>query len=140
MSADYKRRSFIMATWKEIRAHVLGKYEKEFDNGDHISIVKDVGEGRTQLVTIRKAEGNKGELWVSVATPVGIVNTSNIDAVLDYIDDNVCGGLTKKGKRHFVRHATLVNDLSPEEFDRPLEVIAELADNLEQKFVGGDEQ
>jgi hypothetical protein len=56
------------------------------------------------------------------------------------LNNKVCGGLVKIGEKHFVHHCMTFNNLSKEEFNLPLLFITAATDELEQEFIGGDDQ
>jgi hypothetical protein len=55
------------------------------------------------------------------------------------LGDNCYGGLIKEEKRHYIRYSLLLETSSEESLLRPIYAIAELADEIEEKYTGGDQ-
>ncbi len=127
-----------MASWVDVKGFIRNNYKLQDDEGDCFKIVFNLGSSRSQVVFIQKIKTRAGDIWIQISSPVGIIEQENIDDALEYLNENICGGMVKIGHRHFVRHCLPIEDLSSDEFDVPLRVVTMAADELEQKFVGGD--
>ena len=128
-----------MANWNGVRDFIKGKYTVAKDDGDYLAMVFNTTDGRDQLVSVKKIQTGQGEVWVQISSPVGYIPIKYMDDALELLDNKMCGGLVKIGDKHFVRHCMPVADLSTEELDDPLHIVINVADELEKKFVGGDE-
>jgi hypothetical protein len=129
-----------MATWKEVKDFIRGKYTLQTDDGDFFTFVYNEGNNRTQLVMITKKTSNSGEIWAEMLSPIGVIERDELNDAMEDLKVFMCGGLIKTGERHYVRHCASIDDMSASELVRPLEIISSAADELEQKYVGGDKQ
>ena len=129
-----------MVTWEEVKDFIRSNYKLQSDEGDFFSLVFELDNDRSQLVIIRKDQTPNGDIWIQMASPVGIIEQDKLNDALEMLDGMICGGLIKSGEKYFVRHCMPIGDISPEEFATPLYFISGIADDLEQRFIGGDEQ
>jgi hypothetical protein len=129
-----------MASWEQVKNFIRGNYKVQNDEGDLFRMVFDLGNDRTQLVFVQKIINKNNSIWVQISSPVGIIKQEKINKALEMLNDKPCGGLVKIGDKHFIRHCMPIDDMSLDEFSVPLNFITNAADELEQKFVGGDEQ
>jgi hypothetical protein len=127
-----------MATWEQLKTFVKSNYKMQKEEADYFNMVFDLGDNRSQLVNVTKAQTKQGDVWVQIYSPVGVIRQDKLNNALEDIDSVVCGGLVKVGDKHFVRHGMLIEDMSAEEFNVPLLLITAVADSLEEKYVGGD--
>jgi hypothetical protein len=51
----------------------------------------------------------------------------------------MCGGLVKQGDIHFIRANLPIDELSAQTFCMVMSSLLNIADALEQKYVGGDD-
>jgi len=128
-----------MATWEQVKEFVNKNFKIQKDGGDSFNIVFDLGDNRSQLVNVSKAQTKNGDVWVQIYSPVGTIRQDKLNNALEDVDSAICGGLVKLGDKHFVRHCMLIEDMSADEFSVPLLLITAIADSLEEKYVGGDQ-
>jgi len=128
-----------MATWGQVKDFVRSLYPLQKEEEDFFNLVFDLGNNRTQLVNVFKSQSKKGDIWIQICSPVGIIKQDKINNALEDVSEAVCGGLIKINEKHFVRHCMPIDDLSKEEFILPLVYVTSMADDLEEKYVGGDE-
>jgi len=57
---------------------------------------------------------------------------------LEWLLTQPCGGLIKIADNYAVRYCIPIADLSNEEIIGPINILASVADTLEEKLVGGD--
>ena len=129
-------------SWDDVRDFLLSNHSDNIqdDNGDSISLVKFWTDGRSQFVRVESIESQAGTPWIRIQSPVGILPEQILPRVCETLSDKVCGGLIKWGDRYWVRHAMPVGDTSHDELIFPIDVVAGVADTLEDTFVGGDAQ
>ncbi|MCL1991737.1 MAG: hypothetical protein FWG66_02180 [Spirochaetes bacterium] len=94
---------------------------------------------RSQLVFIEKVKSKGRDMWVEIASPIGLIEDDEINDALEMLHDKTCGGLVKVGDRHFVRANVPIDHLPPEQFVTILDVIVGVADEMEMRFVGSDD-
>ncbi|GBU26766.1 hypothetical protein R84B8_00278 [Treponema sp. R8-4-B8] len=129
-----------MASWDQVKNFIRSNYKVQNDEGDFFKMVFDLSNDRTQMVFVQKVQTKQNGIWIQISSPVGIIGQEKMNKALETLNDKVCGGLVKIGDKHFVRHCMPIDDMSLDEFAVPLTFITSSADDLEKKFVGGDEQ
>jgi len=127
-----------MATWKEVKDFLRGSYSVKKEEDNYVQFLQEFSDGRSQLVFVF-SKSYKDTAWIEIASPIGILKTNDLNAALDMMDKATCGGLTKIGDLHSVRHCMPIADLSNEELVHPILLVAGAADTLEEKFIGSDD-
>ena len=127
-----------MATWNDVKGFLKsGINAQEVNNGNGVSAEIKYSDGRSQVVSVFKAE-YKGAEWIDIVSGVGALSAEGLNVALEALFHATCGGLIKVGDNHAVRHCIPIADLSNEEIIGPLTIVAETADLIEEKLVGGD--
>ena len=130
-----------MATWKQIRDYIQSNYKYDYDEElDMFKLIFDMGDGRTQAVFLERDQ-NQGcdTSYVEISSPVGMVSKNDIFDLLEDLEGKVCGGAVKSGKNIFIRDRMLLESVDAVWIDNSLKLIAGIADEMEDKYVGGDE-
>jgi hypothetical protein len=99
----------------------------------------EVNENRTQVVFITKLKSQSNDVWVQIASPIGLIEDDEVNDALEMLSDKTCGGMVKIGDGHFIRHSMKIDDLSSDEFRAVMEIVLSIADEMEERFIGGDE-
>jgi len=128
-----------MATWEQVKEFVKNNFKMQKEEANYFNMVFNVSDTRSQLVNVVKAQTKNGDVWVQIYSPVGVIKQDKINNALEDIEDAICGGLVKVGDKHCIRHCMPIADMSADEFAVPLILITALADVLEEKYVGGDD-
>jgi hypothetical protein len=130
-------KEFFMANWNEVKSFLKsGLNAQETDSGN-LTMTISYADKRSQLVIVQRGEF-KGAEWIDIISGVGALSAGNINVALEVLANATCGGLVKFGDTHAVRHCIPIADVSNDELIVPLRVVAEVADLLEEKLVGGD--
>jgi hypothetical protein len=129
-----------MATWNELIGYVRTKYSVADEKADMVKLIFQVGDGRTQVVLLwfQTLDGGH-EQWVQIESPFGEINKVNLGAAIEAAGQTVCGGLASFGPLVTFRHSVPLENLDINEFERPLALVTSTADQLEQRFTGGDQ-
>jgi len=128
-----------MAKWSEIKKEIQRNYTVADESLGLIKLIFEFSDGRSQIVLIEKANNDNGEIWVQVSSPVGMIESDDLEAALEILGEKLCGGLIKEDETYVVRNSMLMEELSYEELFRSLKMISVIADELEEKFIGDDE-
>ena len=128
-----------MATWKQIKDFIRNEYKLQEDEGDFFQMTFELEGDRSQVIFIQKIKSEFGSIWMQISSPIGIIEDDEINDALEMMDQKLCGGMVKIGKRHFVRHNMLIDELSPEQFVTIMRIVMNTADEMEQRFIGSDE-
>jgi len=126
-----------MANWNEVKGFLKSNYTVQKEEENLVVLLQEFSDGRSQLIYVIKTD-RKGEIWAEISSPVGTLKAGDINTALEMLTNATCGGLVKVGDYHAVRHCMPIADLSNEEIDGPIKLVAGAADTLEEKFIGGD--
>lgn len=125
-----------MATWNEVVQHLQKNYKCELKGSDVVRLLFGFG-GRSQLVFVSRGAGGAGE-WVQIQSPVGKPPIHRLSDLLEACDSKLCGALIMMDGTVFLRHSLPISAYKPEDLDWALQAIVMTADDLEEKYVGGD--
>jgi hypothetical protein len=128
-----------MATWKQVKDFIRGNYELQEDEGDFFKMTFGLENNRSQVACIQKTKSQNGSIWMQISSPIGVIEDDEVNDALEMLNDKICGGMVKIGERHFIRACLPVDDLSPEQFVTIMEIVVGIADEMEERFIGTDE-
>lgn len=130
-----------MASWTEMKAYVQSNYEVADSSDEILKLVFRVGSGnRTQIVLVgRMTNTNTGEEWVGISSPIGSVGSVDIAAAARSAWKVLCGGIVVIADMVYLHHSAPLVNLDPNEFERPLSIVVEQADQIEAELLGVDE-
>jgi hypothetical protein len=128
-----------MATWGDLVTFIRTEYRVTRVEPDEIRIEVEFEDERRQAVVVYREVLDQREEWVQIASPCGKAAEVNLLALLTEIGSTaVVGGLVIMGEYVAVRHSLPLENLDINEFVDPLALVAGVADELEEKFTGGD--
>jgi hypothetical protein len=128
-----------MATWGDLVTFIRTEYRVTRVEPDEIRIEVEFEDERRQAVVVYREVLDQREEWVQIASPCGRATEVNLLALLTEIGSTaVVGGLVIMGEYVAVRHSLPLENLDINEFVDPLALVAGVADELEEKFTGGD--
>jgi len=124
-----------MATWQELRGYIASNYRLSEDDGTSLTLVLDVGEGRTQSVFVSYID-----VWgqVLIESPFAEVAKCDLTILRSILADTLVG-IRSNDTHLLTSHQTPIDYLQPEEFEVPLHLSVSVADDLEKRYFGGDE-
>ena len=129
-----------MADWQEFKAWVASKYVL-LNSGDNFFVLEfSTGAGRKQIVTVQIAEGTQFGVWAILESAIGKTSDINLKQVTDLASRFAFGGITTDGDLISLRHSVPLASLDPNEFDVPVRIIAQIADDLERGLHAGTDQ
>lgn len=121
-----------MATQAEVKSYLTKNMSAELIDGDMYKILFDLGDDRTQLVFAAVRES-----VMSVSSPFAKTEDVTPKQAIKAIED-FAFGIGTHGDWYVVRHVVPLADLDESEIILGLEVVAGVADELEEELVGGD--
>lgn len=128
-----------MATWGDLVAFVRSEYRVTRVGADEIRIEVEFEDERRQAVVVYREVFDRREEWVQIVSPCGKAAEVDLLALLTELGKTaVCGGAIVMGEYVAVRHSLPLENLDTNEFTDPLALVAGVADELEDKFTGGD--
>ena len=101
-----------MAKWSEIKKEIQRNYTVADESLGLIKLIFEFSDGRSQIVLIEKANNDNGEIWVQVSSPVGMIESDDLEAALEILGEKLCGGLIKEDETYVVRNSMLMEELS----------------------------
>lgn len=128
-----------MATWGDLVAFIRSEYRVTRAETDEIRVEVEFEDERRQSVVVYREVLDQREEWVQIASPCGKATEVNLLALLTELGHTaVCGGAVIMGEYVAIRHSLPLENLDINEFVDPLALVAGVADELEEKFTGGD--
>ncbi|HUB06622.1 MAG TPA: hypothetical protein VMB50_06460 [Myxococcales bacterium] len=132
-----------MPTWQEIQQYARSKYKLDDDDADFFSLVWAYDDNRSQKVIVRRFHAFDQD-WLSIRSAVCDETKLDPKVALQRNGDFAVGALALvpqgEGKPllYIMSHTVPLKDMDLDEFELPLHVIANTADNLEQTYAGQD--
>lgn len=128
-----------MATWGDLVAFVRSEYRVTKVEDEEIRVEVEFDDNRRQVVVIYREVFDRKEEWVQLVSPCGKAAEVSLRELLAELGQTaVCGGAVVMGEYVAIRHSLPLENLDINEFTDPLALIAGVADELEEKFTGGD--
>lgn len=128
-----------MARWSEVKRYLRNNYKISDQKQDWLKLEFETNGDRSQLLFVEKKESNKGIEWIEISSPIGVVDQYEIP---DILEDNVVefGEVVMENDGLLLlRHAIKAEKLSNNELELTMSYITEIADSIEEQFIGGDE-
>ena len=127
-----------MATWSNVRNYLEDNFNNVEEDDGLFTITFSFDDGRSQMVFISKAEDPKGDDWIFISSPIGELPLSCLNDALDYLSNHVCGGMSKVGDYHCVRQTFPLEGISGDQLLEGINMVAVVADLMEEKYIGED--
>jgi hypothetical protein len=128
-----------MPSWAEIQEYARSKYILQNDEDTWFALVFSYDNGRTQKIRVGTFTAFD-EPWIEFRSVVCKGAEMPAKVALRKNADFVIGSLALDGDDDYVMvHNAPLATLDPEEFDRPLRVIARTADSLEKDYSEGND-
>lgn len=127
-----------MADWQSVREHLRSNFKIEEVNDSLLKLLFTFEDGRSQFVFVTRTGNDAWGEWVRVEAPIGSWADVHLPKALELIEDAVCGGLGRVAEFVTIRDSFPIDDLSIEELEKPMMLVAAIGDDLESKLVGGD--
>lgn len=128
-----------MATWADLVTFVRSEYRVTKVDTDEVRLLLEFEDERRQMVILAREVLDKREEWVQIASPCGKADEVDLRQLLAELGEtSVVGGAVIMGDYVVLRHALPLENLDINEFVDPLALIAGTADQIEERYVGGD--
>ncbi len=128
-----------MATWGEIAFHIRNNYEVHEEKPELIRILLYFSNGRSQFVLLwRELAGGGPDEWLTIESPVGELGSIDLGPIVAALGTTVCGGLATRGSMVIIRHSEVLTTVDIRELERPLIMVAAMADKFEQQASKND--
>ena len=134
-----KEDSKTVEKWADVKRFLRNEYNVSEEDDKLLAFDFNLDNGRSQRVLVNLAQTEDGEQWINIYSCIGLIDNSELNEVLELLDGNCWGGLIKSGDKHFVRHSLLLETASNSTLIYPISTIAQLADEIEEKYTGGDQ-
>jgi hypothetical protein len=121
-----------MATQKEVKSYIEKNLNADLIEEDIFKIVYDLGNDRSQVVFALV-----NETTLNIASPFAKSEDITPKQALKAVED-INFGIGTLADWYVLRHVVPLDDLDESEIITGLEVVAQIADELEDSLVGGD--
>lgn len=127
-----------MAKWSEVKRYLSNNYKISSQDQDWLKLEFETNNERSQLVFVEKKESNTGMEWIEISSPIGAIDQYEIPDIL--YDSVVRFGevVMENDGLLWLRHAIKAESLSYDELELAMSYITEIADSIEERFIGGD--
>lgn len=128
-----------MATWEDLVAFVRSEYRITKIETDEVRLLLEFDDERRQMVILAREVLDQREEWVQIASPCGRADEVDLRQLLAELGEtSVVGGAVIMGDYVVLRHSLPLENLDINEFTDPLALVAGTADQIEERYVGGD--
>lgn len=121
-----------MASQSEVQNYIKNNINSELIDDGLLKIIYDLGEGRSQLVYAFISD-----VSLNISSPFAKAEDVTPKQALKAVD-GISFGIGMLEDWYVVRHVVPIADLDESEIITGLEVVAQIADDLEDSLVGGD--
>ncbi|MBN9113242.1 MAG: hypothetical protein J0I34_31220 [Pseudonocardia sp.] len=128
-----------MASWDDLVSYVRVRYEIMRQHDQELWFNLPTTGERTQLVVVRQVVGDDGHTWAQISSPICRVAEVDLTQLLSLAGASVVGGVASVDGVAVFRHSVPLGDANLGSFDRPFRHVADVADDLEEKLTGRDE-
>jgi len=128
-----------VASWDDLVSYVRVRYEIMRQHDQELWFNLPTTGERTQLVVVRQVVGDDGHTWAQISSPICRVAEVDLTQLLSLAGASVVGGVASVDGVAVFRHSVPLGDANLGSFDRPFRHVADVADDLEEKLTGRDE-
>jgi hypothetical protein len=121
-----------MATQQEAISFIKSNFKTEPLDGGGMKLIFDLGGGRSQLSFVEVSESN-----VQFSSPFASLDDVTAKQALE-ANSEFSLGMQIMGNFYVVKHVAPLADLDASEINEAFELVANIADMLEKRLVGGD--
>lgn len=125
--------------WADVKRLLRKAYKVAVEENNALAFDFTLDKDRTQRVFVELAQTSDREQWVKISSCLGLIDISEINDVLKMLDGYCWGGLVFSGEKHYISHSLLLSTSSESTLISPIATLAQLADEIEEKFTGGDQ-
>lgn len=125
-----------MAGWSDVKGLAKAKFKVTHDDGDTFEVLFEYKTGRHQKVVVTHFEAF-GSTWVRFRSMVCRKDEMDPSVALAWNSEFSVGALALMDDHYAILHSTPLDTLDPEELERPLRILAYVADTLEKDYTRG---
>jgi hypothetical protein len=119
---------------------VKANYKIADEQPEMLKLIFEVPNLRSQMVLLWHVQPtNSDEDWVQIESVIGEFGRIDVARAVREVGDVVCGGIASVADLVTYRHSVPLLNLNINEFERPLMIVTNIADKLEQGLTGRDE-
>jgi hypothetical protein len=127
-----------MPSWDEVREHAREKYNLQEETDRSFKLVWEYRNGRFQMITVSRFEAIDRE-WVDFVSAACKREQLEPEEALKRNYTFAQGALCLDGDVYVVRYSTLLATMDMDEFELPLHIVAQTADQLEAELTNADD-
>ena len=121
-----------MATQAEVMKYIEANFKFEDVGNGLLKLLFDLGNSRAQLVF-----ASVNETTIQYFSPFALISDVSAKAALE-ANSEYSLGMQILGDSYMVKHLALIEDLDASEVNQGFNLVCSIADELEDKLVGGD--
>jgi hypothetical protein len=125
-----------MAGWADVKGLAKAKFKVIHDDGDSFEVLFEYKTGRHQKVNVTHFDAFECT-WVRFRSLVCRVEDMDPKVALAWNQEFSVGALAIIDDHYAILHSTPLDTLDPEELERPLRILAFVADKLENDYTRG---
>ena len=125
-----------MAGWSDVKGLAKAKFKVTHDDGDTFEVLFEYKTGRHQKVVVTHFEAFECT-WVRFRSMVCRKDEMDPSVALAWNSEFSVGALALMDDHYAILHSTPLDTLDPEELERPLRILAYVADTLERDYTRG---
>jgi hypothetical protein len=127
-----------VASWDDLVSYVRMRYEIMRQADGELWFNLPTSGDRTQLVVVRRVQGEDGHVWAQIASPIARASDIDLTKLLTLASESVVGGVAATEGVVVFRHSVPLEDANLSTFERPFRLVVEVADRLEEQLTGRD--
>jgi len=124
----------VATTWTDLVAYVRVRYEIFAATDRTLRFHLPMGGDRTQRVAVHHVDTD----WIMIESAVARADDVDLRRLLELAGQSPIGGIVVVDGVVLLRHAAALSDLTLAGFDRPFQLVAARADELEHQLTGSD--
>jgi len=132
----------VATTWIDLVGYVRFRYEIFQQTDRTLRFHLPTEQGRTQRVAVHHVPASEGDPdgpgWILIESAVARADGVDLRRLLELAGESEIGGVVIVDGVVLFRHAAALGDLSLAGFDKPFQLVAARADELEHQLTGAD--
>jgi hypothetical protein len=127
----------VATTWIDLVSYVRVRHEIFQQTENTLRFHLPTTGERTQRVAVHHVETSDGS-WVVIESGVAMAKDVDLNRLLELAGTSVIGGIIVVDGVVLFRHSASLADLTLNGFDKPFQLVAKAADDLEHRLTGSD--
>lgn len=127
-----------MASWSDVKSFIRSNYVVKEEAPDLLILDFETFANRSQQIYVMFDKDGDGREWLKFSSAVGVLAQVDLKQVLEVASTMILGAVHLTGEAVMIAHWQQLDTLDGAEIDRPMGLLALVADIVEQKIHGSD--